>query len=70
MASETKRRKKRIPRFIREMQNRLVIVFFIIIAALIGLSGVLMYICYNRGEKYEKNVLSQQQYDSKTIPYP
>lgn len=69
MASETKKRKKRIPRLTREMQNRLIIAFLLIVVLLIGLSGRLMYICYASGEKYEKNVLSQQQYDSKTIPY-
>ena len=36
---------------------------------LIGLIGRLMYIEYTSGEKYEKIVLSQQEYDSKVIPY-
>jgi stage V sporulation protein D (sporulation-specific penicillin-binding protein) len=43
--------------------------FGIILAALIGLIGRLMYIEYTSGEKYEKKVLSLQSYDSSTIPY-
>ncbi len=64
-----KKTKKVEPRLTREMQNRLVAVFLVVVVALIVLSGVLMRICYTSGEKYEKIVLSQQQYDSTTIPY-
>lgn len=51
------------------MQKKLLIVFTLISAALIGLIGRLMYIEYTSGAKYEKIVLSQQEYDSSTIPY-
>ena len=65
-----KRRKKKIPtRFSRKMQKKLLIVFSLISVALIGLIGRLMYIEYTSGAKYEKIVLSQQEYDSSTIPY-
>ena len=43
--------------------------FTIVAGMLIGLIGRLMYIEYTSGEKYEKIVLSQQEYDSKVIPY-
>ena len=65
-----KRRKKKIPtRFSRKMQKKLLIVFSLVSVALIGLIGRLMYIEYTSGAKYEKIVLSQQEYDSSTIPY-
>ena len=51
------------------MQKKLLIVFSLISVALIGLIGRLMYIEYTSGAKYEKIVLSQQEYDSSTIPY-
>lgn len=51
------------------MQKKLLIVFSLISVALIGLIGRLMYIEHTSGAKYEKIVLSQQEYDSSTIPY-
>ncbi|MDD6168735.1 MAG: penicillin-binding protein 2 [Lachnospiraceae bacterium] len=51
------------------MQKKLLVVFSLISVALIGLIGRLMYIEYTSGEKYEKIVLSQQEYDSTIIPY-
>lgn len=63
-------RKKRIlTKFSKRMQKKLLVVFSLISVALIGLIGRLMYIEYTSGEKYEKIVLSQQEYDSTTIPY-
>lgn len=56
-------------RFLKRMQKKVVVAFSLVALLLIGLSGRLMYISYTSGEKYEKIVLSQQQYDSKTIPY-
>ena len=51
------------------MQKKLIVMFTIVAGMLIGLIGRLMYIEYTSGEKYEKIVLSQQEYDSKVIPY-
>lgn len=65
----TVRKKKILTKFSRKMQKKLLIVFTLISAALIGLIGRLMYIEYTSGAKYEKIVLSQQEYDSSTIPY-
>lgn len=63
-------KKKRIlTKFSIKMQKKLLVVFSMISVALIGLIGRLMYIEYTSGEKYEKIVLSQQEYDSTIIPY-
>ena len=64
-------KKKRRPllKFPRRMQKKLIVMFTIVAGMLIGLIGRLMYIEYTSGEKYEKIVLSQQEYDSKVIPY-
>ena len=56
-------------RFHKRMQKKVIIAFTLVALFLIGLSGRLMYISYTSGEKYKKIVLSQQQYDSQTIPY-
>ena len=56
-------------RFLKRMQKKVIVSFSLVALLLIGLSGRLMYISYTSGEKYEKIVLSQQQYDSKSIPY-
>ena len=68
MAKKTTEKKKEL-KFNRKMQKKLVLLFGAISLALIGLMGRLMYIEYTSGEKYEKIVLSQQEYDSQTIPY-
>lgn len=51
------------------MQKKMILVFAAIVCMLIGLIVRLMYIEHTKGEKYEKIVLSQQGYDSQTIPY-
>ena len=64
-----KKRKKPMTKFPRRMQKKLLVMFGLIALMLMGLIGRLMYIEYTSGEKYEKIVLSQQEYDSQTIPY-
>lgn len=64
-----KKKKKPLLRFPKHMQKKLIVMFGIVAIMLIGLIGRLMYIEYTSGEKYEKIVLSQQEYDSQTIPY-
>ena len=64
-----KRRRKPLLKFPRRMQKKLIVMFGLIAAMLIGLVGRLMYIEQTSGERYEKIVLSQQEYDSQTIPY-
>lgn len=51
------------------MQKKLLAIFAVIALLMVGLVVRLMYIEYTSGEKYEKQVLSQQEYDSVTIPY-
>ncbi len=53
----------------KRMQNKLYFVFGFICVLFVVLIGRLMYIEYTSGERYEKIVLSQQQYDSSVIPY-
>lgn len=51
------------------MKRKLVALFLVIAGCLTGLVGRIMYIQYVKGATYEKIVLSQQAYDSETIPY-
>lgn len=51
------------------MQKKLVVLFFIILLAFLGLSVKLFLITRDNGDTYKKQVLSQQQYDSVTLPY-
>lgn len=51
------------------MKKKLIFLFLLIAGALAGLIGRIMYIQYVKGATYEKIVLSQQAYDSETIPY-
>lgn len=51
------------------MKKKLIFLFLVIAGALAGLIGRMMYIQYVKGAAYEKIVLSQQAYDSETIPY-
>lgn len=60
---------KKIAKFSKKMQKKLVVLFVIIALLLLGLIVRLMYIEYTSGKKYEKKVLSQQKYDSTVIPY-
>ena len=61
-------KKKRV-RILKRMQRKLLISFLMICALFLGLIGRLMFIEYTSGERYEKIVLSQQEYDSTTIPF-
>lgn len=64
------RRDKKVPKkFNRKMQRKLAVLFIVIMLALIGLCTRLTYINVQSGDKYTKQVLQQQQYDSQTIPF-
>ena len=56
-------------RFNMNMQKKLVVLFIIILLAFLGLAGRLVYITEVKGDEYTKNVLSQQKYQSTTLPY-
>ena len=51
------------------MQKKLVVLFIIILLAFLGLAARLVYITEAKGDEYTKNVLSQQKYQSTTLPY-
>ncbi|MFA9375144.1 MAG: peptidoglycan D,D-transpeptidase FtsI family protein [Lachnotalea sp.] len=63
------RDKKEPSKFNRKMQKKLAVLFLVIMLALIGLTVRLSYINVESGDKYTKQVLSQQQYDSQSIPF-
>ncbi len=56
-------------RFGIRKQKKLVVLFAVILLAFVGLSIRLVWICQKDGEQYKKQILSQQAYDSKTLPY-
>lgn len=56
-------------RFTLRMQKKLVVLFLAVLSAFIGLSIRLVRINKDNGAQYEKQVLSQQAYDSTTIPF-
>jgi stage V sporulation protein D (sporulation-specific penicillin-binding protein) len=51
------------------MQKKLVVLFIIVLLAFLGLSVRLFFIGRDNGETYKRQVLSQQAYDSTTLPY-
>lgn len=53
----------------KKMRTKLVILFTVVSLALIGLIIRLTYIEHTSREKYQKIVLSQQEYNSRLIPY-
>lgn len=56
-------------KFTTKMQKKLVVLFGLVLLAFAGLSAQLIMINRDNGDQYKKQVLSQQQYSSKTIPY-
>lgn len=62
-------RKKEPIRFTRGMRKRLLFVFSFVVLGLGILCGRLIYIYKTQGDDYTINVLEQQNYTSKTIPY-
>ena len=65
-----RRRIKRTPRrFTISMQKRLVVLFMLVLAAFVVLAFRLFFIQRDNGRSYTMQVLSQQAYDNKTLPY-
>lgn len=64
-----RQREKREQRFTKRMQRKLLAVFAFILLALIVILLRITTITTQSGSKYAKQVLSQQSYDSRTIPY-
>ena len=65
----TERKKKKPIKIMQRMQRKLRISFGIICVLFALLVVRLMFIEYTSGERYEKIVLAQQQYDSTIIPF-
>ena len=66
---DREKKEKRINRFTTKMQKKLVVLYLCVLLAFAGLSARLFLINRDNGEQYEKQVLSQQQYSSRTLPY-
>lgn len=62
-------RKRRKRHFTKLMQKKLVGAFALVLFILLGLNLRIAYITAKNGDNYAKQVLSQKQYDSRTIPY-
>lgn len=62
-------RQSRVSKFTTKMQKKLLVLFMLVLMAFVGLSVRLFLITRDNGEEYKKQVLSQQEYDSKTIPF-
>lgn len=64
---EAKERNKQ--KFSIKMQKKLVVLFVFVLLAFAGLGARLVWIARENGTEYQKQVLSQQRYDSTTIPF-
>ena len=69
MASNRRRRLKPNKKILKRMQRKLWLVFGGVCILFVVLIGRVMYIQNTSGDKYEKIVLSQQDYDSTIIPF-
>ncbi len=56
-------------KFSVKMQKKLVVLFLFVLLAFAGLSARLIWITRENETEYQKNVLSQQRYDSTAIPF-
>ena len=61
--------KMRKRKFSKKMQIKLMAIFAFVLLLLVGLNIRIVYIMKKSGDKYTKQVLSQQRYDSRTIPF-
>ncbi len=61
--------KQNTRKFTIGMRKKLVVLFVLVLLAFVGLGVRLILITKNNGEEYERQVLSQQQYDSTTLPF-
>ena len=56
-------------KFTYGMRKKLLVLFVLVLMAFVGLGVRLILITQNNGEEYERQVLSQQQFDSTTLPF-
>lgn len=64
-----KEQSKKSKKFTIKMQKKLVVLFVFVLLAFAGLGLRLGWLVREEGTEYQKQVLSQQRYDSTTIPY-
>lgn len=64
-----KEKKNKVQKFSIKMQKKLVVLFICVLLAFAGLVVVLGLLVKDEGTRYQKKVLSQQRYDSTTLPY-
>lgn len=64
-----RKEKRGTSKFTMKMQKKLVVLYLCVLLAFAGLSARLILINRDNGEQYEKQVLSQQQYSSRTLPF-
>ena len=69
MRPRRRRKTEKTYKFLTRMKAKMLIIFIAIAGVLICLVGRLAYIELKSGDKYEKIVLNQQEYSSKTIPF-
>jgi len=62
-------KKPKIKRITFSMQKKLAVLFFIILLAFVGLCVRLIWLTKEKGTQYTKQILSQQKYDSITLPF-
>lgn len=65
----SRKRKRKQQKFTIGMKRKLVVLFLLVLLAFVGLGVRILLINRNNGEEYEKQVLSQQEYDSTTLPF-
>ena len=68
-ANENKEKKPRVKKFTFSMQKKLAVLFVIILLAFAGLCVRLIWLTQEKGTQYTKQILSQQKYDSITLPF-
>ncbi len=64
-----KEQKQNVRKFTIKMQKKLVVLFIFVLLAFAGLGIRLIWITREDGTEYQRQVLSQQRYDSTTIPF-
>ena len=67
--SSRRRDRNPVNKFTIKMQKKLLVLFLMVLSAFAGLSIRIYLVTRDNGEEYKKQVLSQQEYDSKTIPF-
>ncbi len=66
---EQNKQNKNVRKFTIKMQKKLVVLFICVLLAFAGLSIRILWITRENGVQYQRQVLSQQRYDSTTIPF-